>query len=63
VNPGSVGLPFDGDPRAAWATWDGTGFELRRTAYDVERAADAFRRHGGELGEVFARQATRAARD
>lgn len=38
VNPGSVGIPFDGDPRAAYAvlTWDGTQLEidLRRVEYD-----------------------------
>ena len=38
VNPGSVGFPFDGDQRAAWAIVDGGEVELRRTAYDVERA-------------------------
>ena len=37
VNPGSVGLPFDGDPRAAYALWDGgREFELRRVEYDRE---------------------------
>jgi diadenosine tetraphosphatase ApaH/serine/threonine PP2A family protein phosphatase len=36
VNPGSVGLPFDGDPRAAYALVDADGaVELRRVAYDV----------------------------
>jgi putative phosphoesterase len=36
VNPGSVGLPFDGDQRAAYALWrGGRGFELRRVEYDV----------------------------
>jgi putative phosphoesterase len=40
VNPGSVGLPFDGDPRAHWALLhDDGGAELRRVAYDVEEAA------------------------
>ena len=35
VNPGSVGLPFDGDRRAAYALWDGgRDFELRRVEYD-----------------------------
>lgn len=38
VNPGSVGFPFDGDPRAAWAIVEDGAIELRRTAYDVERA-------------------------
>lgn len=38
VNPGSVGLPFDGDPRAAYALLDDDGAPtLRRVAYDVER--------------------------
>ena len=43
VNPGSVGLPWDGDPTAAWATYDGS-FQLRRTAYDVRRAVETARR-------------------
>lgn len=37
VNPGSVGQPRDGDPRASWALLDlpEGGVELRRTTYDV----------------------------
>lgn len=36
VNPGSVGLPWDGDRRAAWAlVGDDGSIELHRTAYDV----------------------------
>jgi predicted phosphodiesterase len=53
VNPGSVGMPLDGDVRAAWAVWDGD-FAFRRTQYDVERAAAAYRAMGGELGEFAA---------
>jgi diadenosine tetraphosphatase ApaH/serine/threonine PP2A family protein phosphatase len=53
VNPGSVGMPLDGDVRAAWATWDGD-FEFRRTDYDVERAAAAYRSMGGEFSEFAA---------
>ena len=53
LNPGSVGMPLDGDVRAAWATWDGD-FAFRRTQYDVERAAAAYRAMGGELGEFAA---------
>lgn len=34
-NPGSVGQPRDGDPRAGYATWDGSSFELHRVEYDV----------------------------
>lgn len=52
VNPGSVGMPLDGDVRAAWATWDGD-FELRRTEYDHQRAAVAYRTLPGP-GEFFA---------
>ena len=53
VNPGSVGMPLDGDVRAAWATWDGD-FEFRRTEYDIERAAAAYRSMGGEFSEFAA---------
>ena len=53
VNPGSAGMPLDGDVRAAWATWDGD-FEFRRTEYDVERAAAAYRAMGGDFGEFAA---------
>ncbi len=53
VNPGSAGMPLDGDVRAAWATWDGD-FEFRRTEYDIERAAAAYRAMGGDFGELAA---------
>lgn len=36
VNPGSVGLPREGDPRAAYAILDGGKVLLRRVEYDVE---------------------------
>jgi len=37
VNPGSVGLPFDGDRRAAYALWrGGRDVELRRVEYDSD---------------------------
>jgi diadenosine tetraphosphatase ApaH/serine/threonine PP2A family protein phosphatase len=44
VNPGSVGMPFDGDPRAAYALVhdDGT-VEHRRIEYDHEASAAAVR--------------------
>jgi predicted phosphodiesterase len=40
VNPGSVGQPRDGDPRAAFAIYDGERrvLTLRRVAYPVEAA-------------------------
>jgi diadenosine tetraphosphatase ApaH/serine/threonine PP2A family protein phosphatase len=46
VNPGSVGAPLDGDPRAAWAIYENGEVGFRRTAYDVERAAAQMRSYG-----------------
>jgi diadenosine tetraphosphatase ApaH/serine/threonine PP2A family protein phosphatase len=45
LNPGSVGQPRDGDPRAAWLLLDtGAGTATwRRTEYDVAGAAAAIR--------------------
>jgi diadenosine tetraphosphatase ApaH/serine/threonine PP2A family protein phosphatase len=40
INPGSAGMPLDGDVRAAYALRRDDGeFEFRRVEYDVERAA------------------------
>jgi putative phosphoesterase len=36
LNPGSVGLPRDGDPRAAYAIIEDNRIELKRVAYPVE---------------------------
>lgn len=55
VNPGSAGMPLDGDRRAAWATRNGD-FAFRRTEYDVEHAAAAYRAMGGDFGEFAARR-------
>jgi predicted phosphodiesterase len=41
VNPGSVGLPTDGDARAAYAVWEDGMVTLRRAAYDVEETVRA----------------------
>ena len=35
-NPGSVGQPRDGDPRASYAIWEDGKFELFRVEYDIE---------------------------
>lgn len=37
VNPGSVGQPRDGDPRASFAVIENGNVALKRVAYDVER--------------------------
>ena len=60
VNPGSVGMPLDGDTRAAWAVLHDDGrVEHRRVAYDVEEAAARVRDIGG-WGDVVARRIERA---
>jgi diadenosine tetraphosphatase ApaH/serine/threonine PP2A family protein phosphatase len=43
INPGSVGQPRDGDPRAAWLELDTDSWKatFHRVAYDIDRAADA----------------------
>jgi diadenosine tetraphosphatase ApaH/serine/threonine PP2A family protein phosphatase len=45
INPGSVGQPRDGDPRAAWLELDldDETALFRRTEYDIEGAAAAIR--------------------
>ena len=43
INPGSVGQPRDGDPRAAWLELDTESWHatFHRVPYDIDRAADA----------------------
>ncbi|HUT52403.1 MAG TPA: YfcE family phosphodiesterase [bacterium] len=56
INPGSVGRPDDGDPRASYAILNITVKSIQvqhyRVKYDVEAAAQAIREHG--LPETFA---------
>jgi diadenosine tetraphosphatase ApaH/serine/threonine PP2A family protein phosphatase len=54
LNPGGVGQPRDGDPRASWATWDTDArtFSVRRLPYRVEDAQKAILASG--LPEVLA---------
>jgi predicted phosphodiesterase len=50
VNPGSVGIPLDGDRRAAYAVLHDDGsIELRRVDYGWQSAADAVCEKIGEL--------------
>jgi diadenosine tetraphosphatase ApaH/serine/threonine PP2A family protein phosphatase len=54
VNPGSAGMPLDGDVRAAYALQHDDGaFEFRRVEYDIERAAQAWDAKPG-FGKVAA---------
>jgi len=63
-NPGSVGMPFDGDPRAAYALLHGGGeLEHRRVAYDHHAAVDAVKERFGASGwtETVARRIATAS--
>jgi predicted phosphodiesterase len=62
VNPGSVGMPLDGDTRAAWAVRADAGeLEFRRTEYDVERAVAGWRALGGEFAAFAAERVARGS--
>jgi diadenosine tetraphosphatase ApaH/serine/threonine PP2A family protein phosphatase len=58
INPGSVGQPRDGDPRAAWLELDTEGWSAtyHRTDYDIPAAAAAIRaaRLPGSLADRLA---------
>jgi diadenosine tetraphosphatase ApaH/serine/threonine PP2A family protein phosphatase len=56
INPGSAGMPLDGDRRAAYALRHDDGeFEFRRVEYDFERAAQAWEKLPGWGKMVAAR--------
>lgn len=46
INPGSVGQPRDGDPRAAYAIIDRGRVEFHRVPYDIERTISSVRESG-----------------
>jgi diadenosine tetraphosphatase ApaH/serine/threonine PP2A family protein phosphatase len=57
LNPGSVGMPFDGDARAAYALAHEDGrIERRRVSYDHAASATAVRARFGAEAELFARR-------
>ena len=68
VNPGSVGMPYEGTPDARWALVGGGGVELLSTPYDAVAALDALSGTGFPLvqqwlapvllGQVTAAEAT-----
>ena len=43
INPGSVGQPRDGDPKASYALWEDGKVMLRRVAYPVEETIAALK--------------------
>ena len=64
VNPGSVGLPWDGDRRAAYALiGPDLAVTLRRVAYDDERSAAALDAIGEPWSELTARRLRQARFD
>jgi putative phosphoesterase len=64
VNPGSVGIPLDGDNRPSYAVVaDDGAVGHRRVSYDHEASARAVRERLGDAGEVFARRIEQARFD
>lgn len=45
-NPGSVGQPRDGDPRAAFALFSGERIEIRRVPYDIQSISSEMNKAG-----------------
>lgn len=64
INPGSVGLPFDGDARAAYALMPlGVGeVQLHRVPYDRDAAIAALREVGGRWTRTIATWLEQASR-
>jgi putative phosphoesterase len=64
VNPGSVGQPRDGDPRASYAVLDDYNVQLKRVEYPVEKTVEAILQSPlaeadrEQLAEVFRRGAS-----
>ena len=57
VNPGSVGMPLDGDRRSSWAILHDDGrIEHRRVAYDWEFVVGELRKGGDPWAERSARR-------
>jgi len=60
INPGSVGMPYEGEVAAYWAIL-GPDVELRRTSFDIERHAEALFSSGWPEAESFVEENVRAA--
>jgi predicted phosphodiesterase len=60
INPGSVGMPYEGEVAAFWAIL-GPEVEFRRTQFDVERSAEALLASGWPEAAVFVEENVRAA--
>jgi predicted phosphodiesterase len=60
VNPGSVGMPYEGEVAAFWALL-GPEVELRRTPFDRERSAEAILATGWPDAQPFVDENVRSA--
>jgi len=60
VNPGSIGMPYEGEVAAFWALL-GPEVELRQTPFDIDRAAQALLASGWPEAESFVEENVRAA--
>lgn len=52
INPGSIGQPRDGDPRAAYAVIDNGKVELRRVQYDIDATLQHMRESGVDADTI-----------
>jgi putative phosphoesterase len=59
INPGSVGMPYEGEVAAFWALL-GPDVELRRTPFDVERHREALLASGWPEATLFVEENVRA---
>jgi predicted phosphodiesterase len=60
INPGSIGMPYEGEVAAFWAIL-GPHVDLRRTPFDVERSAEALLASGWPEARSFVDENVRAA--
>jgi predicted phosphodiesterase len=56
VNPGSLGMPVDGDPRACIAVWEDGEVTLKRISYNIDQAIKRLQNSGlpGEIADRMA---------
>jgi predicted phosphodiesterase len=62
INPGSVGMPYEGEVAAFWALL-GPDVEMRRTPFDVERSIEALLASGWPDAQPFVDENLRVAVD
>ena len=62
INPGSVGMPYEGHVAAFWALL-GPDVEMRRTPFDVERSIEALLASGWPDAQSFVDENLRVAVD